>query len=40
MDLSGLPGDPNVEFTNGDGLYLQLQDYGRAFEDWLSVNPT
>ncbi|KAJ6062991.1 hypothetical protein N7499_011850 [Penicillium canescens] len=40
MDLSGLPGDPNVDFMSGDGLYLQLQDYGRAFEDWLSVNPT
>ncbi|OQD83454.1 hypothetical protein PENANT_c016G01833 [Penicillium antarcticum] len=39
MDLSGLPDDPNVEVTTGDGLYLQLQDYGRAFEDWLSVNP-
>jgi hypothetical protein len=40
MDLSGLPGDPNVEFPGSDTLYLQLQDYGRAFEDWLSINPT
>ncbi|KAI2737274.1 transcriptional regulator family: Fungal Specific TF [Penicillium roqueforti] len=40
MDFSGLPGDPNMDFSGGDTLFLQLQDYGRAFEDWLSVNPT
>jgi hypothetical protein len=37
MDLSGLP---SVEVPGGDTLFLQLQDYGRAFEDWLSINPT
>ncbi|KUM56216.1 hypothetical protein ACN42_g11006 [Penicillium freii] len=40
MDFSGLPGDANMDFSGGDTLFLQLQDYGRAFEDWLSVNPT
>ncbi|CAG8017984.1 unnamed protein product [Penicillium nalgiovense] len=40
MEYPGLPGDPNMEFSGGDTLFLQLQDYGRAFEDWLSVNPT
>ncbi|KAJ5277360.1 hypothetical protein N7524_003513 [Penicillium chrysogenum] len=40
MEYPGLLGDPNIEFSGGDTLFLQLQDYGRAFEDWLSVNPT
>ncbi|KAJ5346697.1 transcriptional regulator family: Fungal Specific TF [Penicillium brevicompactum] len=40
IDLSGLPGDPNVELAGSDTLFLQLQDYGRAFEDWLSINPS
>ena len=40
IDFAGLAGEPNMEFTGGDTLFLQLQDYGRAFEDWLSVNPT
>ncbi|KAJ5452925.1 hypothetical protein N7445_001108 [Penicillium cf. griseofulvum] len=39
MDFSGISGDPSMEFSGGDTLFLQLQDYGRAFEDWLSVNP-
>lgn len=39
MDLPGLSGDPTLDLNCGDTLYLQLQDYGRAFEDWLSVNP-
>lgn len=39
MDLSGLPGDLNVEDPGNDTLFLQLQDYGRAFEDWLTINP-
>lgn len=40
IDLSGLPEDPNFELPANDALFLQLQDYGRAFEDWLSINPT
>lgn len=39
IDLSGLPEDPALDLNCGDTLFLQLQDYGRAFEDWLSVNP-
>lgn len=39
MDFSGLPADANMEFSGSDTLLLQLQDYGRAFEDWLNVNP-
>ncbi|CAG8947065.1 unnamed protein product [Penicillium salamii] len=40
LDISGLPDDPNVDFPGSDTLFLQLQDYGRAFEDWLSINPS
>jgi hypothetical protein len=40
MEFAGLPRDPHMEFGGGDTLFLQLQDYGRAFEDWLSLNPT
>ncbi|CAG7920093.1 unnamed protein product [Penicillium olsonii] len=40
IDISGLQGDPNVELPGSDTLFLQLQDYGRAFEDWLSINPS
>jgi hypothetical protein len=39
IDLSNLPEDPALDLNCGDTLFLQLQDYGRAFEDWLSVNP-
>lgn len=39
LDLPDLSGDPTLDLNCGDTLYLQLQDYGRAFEDWLSVNP-
>lgn len=38
MDLGGILGDPQMDFSGGDTLFLQLQDYGRAFEDWLSVH--
>ncbi|KAJ5773224.1 transcriptional regulator family: Fungal Specific TF [Penicillium paradoxum] len=40
MGFGGLPGDTQMDFSGGDTLLLQLQDYGRAFEDWLSVHPT
>ncbi|KAJ5129603.1 uncharacterized protein N7515_005642 [Penicillium bovifimosum] len=40
MEFAGLPGDPHMEPGGADALFLQLQDYGRAFEDWLSLNPT
>jgi hypothetical protein len=40
MDLSGLPDDSTMEVPSSDTLFLQLQDYGKAFEDWLSINPT
>ncbi|KAJ5984066.1 transcriptional regulator family: Fungal Specific TF [Penicillium waksmanii] len=39
IDLSELSEDPALDLNCGDTLFLQLQDYGRAFEDWLSVNP-
>ena len=37
--LPEVPEDPALDLNDGDTLLLQLQDYGRAFEDWLSVNP-
>ncbi|KAJ5959552.1 uncharacterized protein N7479_006702 [Penicillium vulpinum] len=40
IEFSGLPRDPNMEISGGDTIFLQLQDYERAFEDWLSINPT
>lgn len=30
----------NLDFAGGETLLLQLQDYDKAFEDWLSLNPT
>ncbi|KAJ5899550.1 hypothetical protein N7495_004294 [Penicillium taxi] len=39
MDVPNLIEDPNFEFREGEALFLQLQDYERAFEDWLSLNP-
>ncbi|KAI9927103.1 hypothetical protein MW887_003486 [Aspergillus wentii] len=39
-DLYGSVVDPSLGVAGGDTLFLQLQDYGRAFEDWLSLNPT
>lgn len=32
-------GDPNLNFASEETLFLQMQDYGKSFEDWLSLNP-
>ncbi|KAJ5550125.1 transcriptional regulator family: Fungal Specific TF [Penicillium sp. DV-2018c] len=40
VGFAGLPREPQMDFDGADTLFLQLQDYGRAFEDWLSLNPT
>lgn len=39
IDLPELSEDPGLDLNCDDTLFLQLQDYGRAFEDWLGVNP-
>lgn len=39
IDLPELD-DQHLDFDVEEALFLQLQDYGRAFEDWLSLNPT
>ncbi|KAJ5671765.1 hypothetical protein N7507_000892 [Penicillium longicatenatum] len=30
----------NLDFAGGETLLLQMQDYDKAFEDWLSLNPS
>ncbi|KAJ5928934.1 hypothetical protein N7466_007890 [Penicillium verhagenii] len=40
MDFPESPKPQNLNFAGGDTLLLQLQDYDKAFEDWLSLNPT
>lgn len=40
IDLPNLTEDPNLDFTGGETLLLQLQDYEKAFGDWLSLNTT
>ncbi|KAJ5173148.1 hypothetical protein N7492_005741 [Penicillium capsulatum] len=37
-DIPALPEDPSLDLTDEDTLFLQLQDYDKAFGDWLSVN--
>lgn len=39
MDLPGLTEDPSLDSTAGETLFLQLQDYEKAFGDWLNLNP-
>lgn len=39
-DTPALPEVLNSEFSSGETLFLQLQDYDKAFEDWLSLNPS
>ncbi|KAJ5717817.1 transcriptional regulator family: Fungal Specific TF [Penicillium malachiteum] len=39
MDPSELAGGSNLNFAGEETLMLQLQDYDKAFEDWLSLNP-
>ena len=34
------PASTYLGTTAGDTLLLQLQGYDRAFEDWLSLNPS
>jgi hypothetical protein len=31
--------DSGLQFVGEETLFLQMQDYGKAFEDWLSLNP-
>ncbi|CEO60779.1 hypothetical protein PMG11_05319 [Penicillium brasilianum] len=31
--------DSSLPFVGEETLFLQMQDYGKAFEDWLSLNP-
>lgn len=38
-DTLALPEDPDLDLPDEDTLFLQLQDYDKAFEDWLSLNP-
>jgi hypothetical protein len=38
IDLPDFTEDPNFDFEGGETLFLQLQDYERAFGDWLSLN--
>ncbi|KAJ5292959.1 uncharacterized protein N7443_008912 [Penicillium atrosanguineum] len=38
IDFPDFTQDQNLDFTGGDTLFLQLQDYERAFEDWLSLS--
>ncbi|KAJ5914137.1 transcriptional regulator family: Fungal Specific TF [Penicillium tannophilum] len=40
MDFPELLSSQNLDFAGGETLLLQLQDYDKAFEDWLSLNPT
>ncbi|KAJ6095724.1 hypothetical protein N7486_006470 [Penicillium sp. IBT 16267x] len=40
VDFPELPRPQNLDFAVGETLLLQLQDYDKAFEDWLSLNPT
>lgn len=39
VPVTNLAGDPNLNFAGEETLFLQMQDYGKAFEDWLSLNP-
>ena len=38
IDLPDFTEDPNLDFTGGETLLLQLQDYEKAFGDWLNLN--
>ena len=38
IDFTDFTGDSNLDFTGGETLFLQLQDYEKAFGDWLSLN--
>lgn len=40
MDFPELLSSQNLDLAGGETLLLQLQDYDKAFEDWLSLNPT
>jgi hypothetical protein len=37
--ITNLADDPSLNFVGEETLFLQMQDYGKAFEDWLSLNP-
>lgn len=39
VPIPNLADDPNLNFVSEEALFLQMQDYGKAFEDWLSLNP-
>lgn len=38
IDFPDFTEDSNLDFTGGETLFLQLQDYEKAFGDWLSLN--
>lgn len=40
INPADLAGDPNLDFASEETLMLQLEDYDKAFEDWLSLNPS
>ncbi|KAJ5759276.1 hypothetical protein N7520_006432 [Penicillium odoratum] len=40
LGLPELARSQNLDFAGGETLLLQLQDYDKAFEDWLSLNTT
>lgn len=39
VPITNLADDPSLNFVGEETLFLQMQDYGKAFEDWLSLNP-
>ena len=39
-DMPGLTEDATLDLSDGENLFLQLQDYEKAFGDWLSLNPS
>ncbi|KAJ5287479.1 hypothetical protein N7478_003165 [Penicillium angulare] len=40
INPTDLTEEPSLDFASEETLILQLQDYDRAFEDWLSLNPS
>lgn len=39
VSITNLAEDLTFNFVGEETLSLQMQDYGKAFEDWLSLNP-